>query len=139
MRAPALIAVLLPAPGAAFAEGEIAFPRQAILLLKILKFDHSMEKRAGATATVVVVYQEGDPEAEAERVELLAALEAAQRSVTFPLPVKSVVLPYVRAELAADPTALRPVAIYVTDGLGSHIPAISKVTRKLDILSFSDV
>src|SRR5262245_20991841 len=86
---------------AAFADDEIAISKQAILLLKILKFDRNLEKRAGGTATVAVLYQQGNPEAEAQRAELVPALESAARGVRLPVPVKVVAIPYSASKLEA--------------------------------------
>lgn len=138
MRAPRAIAALaLLAAPAALADEEVPLPQQAVLILKILKFDRALRVRAGATATLAVIYLENDHESEAVRTELQGALEAAARSVTFPLPVKVVRLPYSASQLDQDLAALKPAAAYVAPGLASQIQAISKATHQSHTLTFS--
>jgi hypothetical protein len=138
MRARAFTALaLLAAPAALAYESEVPMAKQAVLILKILKFDRSLETRAGGTATIAILYLENDRESEAVRVELQAALEAAARTVTFPLPVKVIRLPYSAAKIDADLAAAKPTATYVAPGLAAQLGAITRATRKSGTLTFS--
>jgi hypothetical protein len=106
-----IVIATLVAASASFAERqEVAMDQQAILLLKILKFDRALEKRASGVATVVIVYQQNDPESEAVRAEMQAALDAAQRKVSFPLPIRTVRLPYSALTFEADLANAKPAA-----------------------------
>lgn len=138
MLARAFAAAALIAASTAFAiVQEVAIEKQALLLLKILKFDRALETRASGTAIVAIVYQENDPESEAVRVEMQAALDSARRSVTFPLPIKTVRIPYSASGFESDLAQAKPAAAYVAPGLASQIPAISRATRRQGTLTFT--
>lgn len=137
MRACALAALALLAAPAALAEEEVPMAQQAVLLLKILKFDRSLESRAGDAATIAIIYLENNRESEAVRVELQGALETAAHTVPFPLPVKVVRLPYSASKIDDDLNAARPTAAYVAPGLAAQLPTLSKATRKNAVLTFT--
>jgi len=137
MRARTLVALSLLAAPAALADEEVPMPQQAVLLLKILKFDHSLEARAGGTATIAILYVENNPESEAVRVELQGALEAATHTVPFPIPIKVVRLPYSASRIDADLAEVKPTAAYVAPGLAAQLPTLTKATRKSATLTFT--
>ncbi|HEY8210596.1 MAG TPA: YfiR family protein [Myxococcaceae bacterium] len=137
-RAIAIAALLLAAPAALAAEQEVSMAQQAVLLLKILKFDRALEARSGGTATIAVVYLENDPDSEAVRAEILSTLEAATHTVNFPLPVKIVRLPYNASRIEKDLAAIKPVAAYIAPGLEAEIGALGRATRKQGTLTFTE-
>jgi hypothetical protein len=138
-RALTIAALLLLAARVAFAEGEVTLVQQAVLLLKILKFDRALEKRAGDsdTATIAVIYLENDPDSEAVRAEIQTTLEAATHTVKLPVPVKIVRIPYSASRIEKDLAAANPVAAYVAPGLEAQTAALSQATRKQGALTFS--
>ncbi|HYV49419.1 MAG TPA: YfiR family protein [Myxococcaceae bacterium] len=137
MRARALAALALLAAPAALADAEVPMAQQAVLILKILKFDRSLQARAGDIATIAILYADNDPESEAVRVELQGALEAAAHTVTFPLPIKVVHLPYSASKIDAELADAKPTAAYVAPGLASQVATLIKATRKSTTLTFT--
>lgn len=122
-------------------EGAELGPKQlAAMLLRVLAYDRNLKARAGGkTATIFVVYQEGNQASEALQSDVANALEDLAASVTVAeLRVSVFALAYSSAaDLEAKVAAKHPVAMFVCTGLADAVPALSSVARKRSILTLT--
>src|SRR5205814_5749356 len=110
----ALALVVLASPAHA---DPIPAEKRALILLRVLAYDHQLARRTGDDLVVVVVYRGGDKRSEAAATELVAALAEAARQVSVAgRAVRATRLAYsngLEGELARTRTA----AAYVCTGL----------------------
>lgn len=114
-------------------------PKQVVVvLLRILAYDRQLKARTnGKAAPILLVYQEGDPASEALQTDLNNVLEDLASTVSVAgLPIRVAGLAYTKPlALEARVLALHPVAVFVCPGLADHIPQISAICRKRQVLS----
>lgn len=133
-----LIAGLVAAPPA---EAQVPADHQAALLLRILAYDRNVRTRADSAVTVVVLHGAGEGESEKACAAVENALATLADAVTVSgLPVRVESLAYHDAAAFESAVAtLGAAAVYVCPGLGQAIPALSEVTRRRSLLSFTSV
>jgi hypothetical protein len=110
---------------------------QALLLLRVLAYDRNLRTRAGASATVLVLYRSGDLGSESRRGALRTAFDEVARDVVVSgLPVTVEELAYRNpAELEGRLEALHPAMVYVDRALEGSVLEITRVTRGRGVLS----
>ncbi len=116
-------------------------PKQiALLILRVLAYDRNLKARSdGKTASIVVLFQEGNQASESLQIDMENALEdLSSGAIISGLAVKVTSYAYANpAALDARLASLRAVALFVCSGLGDAIPNISTVARKRSVLSFT--
>jgi len=123
---------------AAADEGSASSSARALLILRILAYDHNLQKRAGQRVTVMVLYRSTDVTSVRVRDEVLASLTQVQRIKVAGLPIAVLAAPYGDGRALENRLAQsRPTAIFVCPGLEGDVGAISTVTRKAGVLSFA--
>lgn len=112
---------------------------QALLLLRILAYDHNLAKRADPkVVTVLVVYKKDASDSESAARGIYAALQEIARTTTVSgLPVQPVLVPYVAKTFDADASKGKMAAVYLSSGLDDALDSIVKSTRLRSMLSFS--
>jgi hypothetical protein len=111
---------------------------RALLILRILSYDHNLKKRAGQRVTVLVLYRAQDQSSLRVRDEVVESLTQVQRIKVAGLPISVQSAPFGDVHgLDARLSTTRPSAIFVCPGLESDIGAISAATRRGGVLSFS--
>jgi hypothetical protein len=140
MRRPTLaLCVLLgvAAPAAARAE-PMPVRQQALVLLRVLAYDHNLKTRARDAVTVIVVFDPRGEGSRAERDALVDGLDAVQRLRVLGMPVKveahELGPPNHLPELVAR---LRPSAVFLCQGQDAAVAAVSQLTRAARVLSFA--
>ena len=116
-------------------------PKQiAALVLRVLAYDRNLKRRSdGKSAPVLVLYQEGNQASEAQQNDLVNALEDLANSVGVSgLPVKVSALAYKDlSSLEVRLAELRPVAIFISTGLGPALAGLSALSRKRAVLTMT--
>jgi hypothetical protein len=135
----ALLAALCGAlPATAGAGEEVPADRQALILLRILAYDHDLEKRAGKVVTIVVVDDDDNRTSSDAGTAMAAALDACSDHATVAgLPIRVVRVAYVADTFAASLAAAGAAAVYLSPRLEAALPAIVAATRAHDALTFS--
>jgi YfiR/HmsC-like len=133
----AALALLVGTAGAPPAAAEVPAEKQAIILLRILAYDHALAERAGAAVRLAVVHGES-----------AAALACAgrMRSALDRL-VDRVVVPGKRfqvetmsaAEVSGQALARGGFSVlYMCSGGDAHVSAVVKAARLAQVLTFTD-
>lgn len=120
---------------------ELSPKQQALLAVRVLAYDRNLRKRVGErTATVVVLFQEGNQTSESVSLDMVGALEdIGATSTVGGLALKVVALAYnSAAELDAKAAALHPAAVYVCPGLSDAISAITTTAHKRFFLTMTN-
>ncbi len=116
-------------------------PKQiALLILRVLAYDRNLKARSdGKTASIVVLFQEGNQASESLQIDMENALEGLSSGASISgLAVKATSYAYANpAALDARLASLRAAAVFVCSGLGDAIPNITTVVRKRSVLSFT--
>jgi hypothetical protein len=132
-----LVLLALAWAGVARADGDVAHQR-ALLLLRVLSYDHNLRERAGDSVTVVLVYSARNAESRGDNAALREGLEALDKLRVAGLPFRVTSHEFVDAEqLRALVDRERPTALYLGPGLSEQVEGVSRATRAGRILSFS--
>ena len=131
------VALVLAAPRAWADDRDTSAQNTALLVLRILSYDHNLKTRAGARVTVLVLYHPYEESSDrAARQELVGYLKQMQRIKVAGLPVSVVTVPYSDANALADRLAqTRPAAVIV--GRGLDVSSISAATRRASVLTMT--
>lgn len=113
--------------------------KQALLLLRVLVYDRNLRSRAGGEVRVAVVFRAGNQGSEAQRDELVAALEEVSREVIAAgLPVKVLAVPYHdAADFEARLGRAAPACAFVCAWLEPMVKDVSRATQRHAVLSMS--
>ena len=141
-RRAAIVTLISAAAGfCSTAEAAELGPKQiALLILRVLAYDRNLKTRSdGKTASIVVLFQEGNQASESLQIDMENALEDLSSGASISgLAVKATSYAYANpAALDARLASLRAVAVFVCSGLGDAIPHITAVVRKRSVLSFT--
>jgi hypothetical protein len=111
--------------------------QQSLLAFRVLAYDRNLKNRAGEVATIAILFKRGHAESEDMRDKVATAMvEAAKTTDISGLAVKIVRITYKDAdELERVAGSQRLAAAYVCPGLLGDIHDISRVSRKLSILT----
>jgi hypothetical protein len=112
---------------------------QALLLLRILAYDHNLGSRtSNKTATIVVVSKPGNADSESVTGDVATAIKDIAKSTTIANnSIQVIRLSYVDKTFDADVARYKPAAIYLGPGLGDGISAITAITQARKMLSFT--
>lgn len=140
---PALVAllalVLTLGPHRALADDREAEAKNtALLVLRILSYDHNLKARAGQKVTVLVVSHADDEASERVRDDLVDALKRMQRIKIAGLPISVEALTWNDQKGFADRLdQTKPAAVFVCPGLDGATAEISAATRKSSSLTLT--
>ena len=134
----AALALVLGAPRASADDRDAAAQNTALLVLRILSYDHNLKTRAGARVTVLVLYHANDESSERVARQLVGSLKQMQRIKVAGLPIAVASLPVSDANgLEVRIAQTRPAAIFVCPGLDRELGSISAATRRARVLTLS--
>jgi hypothetical protein len=114
---------------------------QALLLLRILAYDHKLGDRVGnKTVLIYVVHKAGAPESEDPANEMIMTLrEIAKTTKLAGNAVQVVKVGFNDKTFEADIARYKAAAVYVAPSLGDSLAVISGATRKHKLLTFTGV
>jgi hypothetical protein len=112
---------------------------QALLLLRILAYDHRLAERVDNKAvTIYVLHKAGAADSDGAATELVNAVrEIAKKTKLAGNTIHIVKLAYNDKTFDADVAKQKAAALYVAPNLGESIAAIATVTAKHKLLSFA--
>jgi hypothetical protein len=124
--------------GAATARAQaLPTPTEAILLLRVLAYDHNLTERAGGAATIEVVFADGQADSQAMANDLTATFEALGAKTSLSgLTIKVAQVAYSDGFDAALADS-HAVALFACSGLDDDLDGISAATQKHHVLSFT--
>jgi hypothetical protein len=114
---------------------------QALLLLRILAYDHKLADRVdGKKVTIYVVHRSGAAESENPATEVVAALrEIAKSTKLAGNTIQVVKVAFNPKTVDVDLAKGKAAALYVAPGLGDSLAPIMALTAKRKLLSFTPV
>jgi hypothetical protein len=114
---------------------------QAVFLLRVLAYDRNLKTRTGEAASILLVYQEGnDPSATAKSDMLAAIAKIGKDAKVADLPIRVSAFAYSNPDgLDAAISNAKASAIYLCPGLDASVGAISDVSRRRSVLSFTGI
>ena len=126
--------------GRAWAEA-VPAKNQALLLLRILAYDHNLGSRSeSGKVTIVVAYKPGNADSEDVANGMVTILQDIAKSTTIANNSVTVVrLGCTEKTFDADMSRIKAAAIYVASGLGDNVGTITSTTQSRKVLSFSGV
>jgi len=134
----ALVIALQCLAGHAAADEGVPQGQQALLLLRTLAYDRNLAARAGAEATVLVLFKPGDAASTAAKDAMLTALATAAEKVKVAgLPVRALSRPLGRDSLHLALGEAGAVALYLCPGLEDASAEVAAATRATHVLSFA--
>lgn len=111
---------------------------KAVLILRILSYDHNLRMRAGDRVTVLVLHHAYEERSLRAREEIVGSLKQMQRVKVAGLPISIVSMPYSDAGGLQNRLAqTRPAAVFVCPGLEADVAAISAITRRASALTIA--
>jgi hypothetical protein len=133
-----LLVAVLGMPRFAHAEA-VPAKNQALLLLRILAYDHNLANRIdNKTVTIAVVAKGGNSDSEDIANELVSVIRELAKSTTISNNAINVVrLSYTDKTFDADIAKTKAAALYVAPGLGDAIVNIAGVTHERKLLTFT--
>jgi hypothetical protein len=121
-----------------FADG-MPTQKQALLLLRILAYDHNLGSRAdNKTVTIVVVSKTGNSESEDTASELISVIRDIAKTTTLANnAIRVSRLAFSDKTFDADVEQIKAAALYVAPGLADNLGTITATTQNRKILSFA--
>lgn len=112
---------------------------QALLLLRILAYDHKLAGRIESkTVTIFVVHKAGAADSDAAATELVNAVrEIAKKTKLAGNAIHVIKLAYSDKTFDADVSRQKAAALYVSPALGESLAVITGVASKHKLLSFT--
>jgi hypothetical protein len=114
---------------------------QALLLLRILAYDHKLGERVdGKKVTIYVVHKSGASESEDPANEMVTVLrEIAKSTKLAGNSIQVVKVAFNDKTFDADISKVKAAALYVSPSLGDSLAPIMAATAKRKLLSFTGV
>ena len=139
MRRAALLALVVTLAWPGRAGADVPADQQALVVLRILAYDHNLVSRSGKQIELAVIHETGDESSATAATKVEAAFARLAGKVTVAgLPVHVVAL--ATGEHLADDLRRHGVnAIYLCRGLDAEVLAIAKLARGRAALTFTDV
>lgn len=133
-----LVWLVLVLSGPAWAES-VPTKSQALLLLRILAYDHNLASRTdNKTVTIVIVSKTGSSESDDAAAELAGVIREIAKSTTIANNTIQVArLAYSDKTFDADVARYKPAAVYVAPALGDAVATITATTQSRKLLSFT--
>jgi hypothetical protein len=112
---------------------------QALLLLRILAYDHNLPNRTdNKKVTIVVLYKSGSSDSDDTANEVTNAIRDIGKSTTIAnSSIQVVRLAYSDKTFDGDVARTHAAALYVSPGLGDALGTITSTTQSRKLLSFS--
>jgi len=112
---------------------------QALLMLRILAYDHNLANRAdNKRVTIIVLYKAGNSDSDDASNDVTGAIRDISKSTTIANNAISVVrLVYSDKTFDADVARTKAAALYVAPGLGDSLGTITSTTQSRKLLSFT--
>ena len=134
------LALLVLTGGVAMAE-PLPSKNQALLLLRILAYDHKLGERVDSKkVTIYVVHKSGAAESEDPANEMITTLrEIAKSTKLAGNSIQVVKLAYNKDTFDADVGKVKAAALYVSPSLGDSLGVIVSSTSRRKLLSFTGV
>jgi hypothetical protein len=134
------LVVLVLTGGVAVAE-PLPAKNQALLLLRILAYDHKLGDRVdGKKVTIYVVHKAGAADSEDPANEMVGTLREIAKSTKLAGNAINVVkLAYNDKTFDADVGRVKAAALYVSPSLADSVGAITAVSAKRKLLTFTGV
>ena len=136
-RTAAAILLLLGLLAPVAAAQALPAPTQAVLLLRVLAYDHDLKARSGGSATIDVVYQKGDAESETMASQVVATLQALSAKASLNgLPIKVNPIAYgggLDPQIGTSPA----VAFFICAGLDDDTASIAESAQTHHALTFT--
>jgi hypothetical protein len=136
----ALGLILVLTSGIAIAD-PLPSKNQALLLLRILAYDHKLADRVdNKKVTIYVVHKNGAAESEDPANEMVGVLREIGKSTKLAgNTIQVVKLAFNDKTFADDVAKVKAAALYVSPSLGDSLATIMAVTTKRKLLSFTGV
>lgn len=132
----AAFALALGAPHSSASAYDASAQNKALLILRILSYDHNLRTRAGERVTVLVLHHPYEETSLRAREELVGSLKKMQRVKVAGLPINVASFAYSDTRGLESRLALtRPAAVFVCPGLEGEVGSISAVTRRASALT----
>lgn len=133
--------VLLVLTGGRAVAEPLPSKNQALLLLRILAYDHKLADRVvDKKVTIYVVHKSGASESEEPANEMVGTLREIGKSTKLAgNAIQVVKLAYNKDTFDADVGRVRAAALYVSPSLGDVLSPISAVAAKRKLLTFTGV
>jgi hypothetical protein len=131
--------VLLVLTGGVAVADPLPAKNQALLLLRILAYDHKLGDRVdNKKVTIYVVHKSGATDSEEPANEMVGVLREIAKSTKLAGNVIQVVkIAYSDKTFDSDVARVKAAALYVSPSLGDSVGAISAVTAKRKLLTFT--
>jgi uncharacterized protein DUF4154 len=112
---------------------------QALLLLRILAYDHKLADRTeNKRITIYVIHNANATESDAPANAMVGVLREISKSTKLAgNSVQVIKLPFNKNSFDADIGKLKAAALYVSPSLGDSLATITAVTAKRKLLSFT--
>lgn len=131
----AAAAILLLAQAPLRAE-TVPAARQATILLRALAYDDALKSRAGDQVAIVVLYDPGDTASRNESQAISGAFRDIEKLTIQGLPVRTLEMPFESGNgLAAKLKSSGVDAVYVCNGLASHVGALRKLAEEQRLIT----
>jgi YfiR/HmsC-like len=133
---PAVLAIAAVA-GARVAAADVPAEKQAIIMLRVLAYDHALAARAGPSVRLAVVYGDSAPALECASRMRAAFDELVRRVVVIGKPLEVETLP--AARVSGRSLAERGFSVlYMCRGSDGDVPGIANAARAARVLTFTD-
>jgi hypothetical protein len=112
---------------------------QALLLLRILAYDHNLASRTdNKKVTIVVVYKSGSSDSDDTSNDVAGAIRDISKSTTIANnSIQVVRMAYSDKTFDADVAKAKAAALYIAPGLGDNLATITTTTQNRKLLSFT--
>jgi len=136
-----ILLLVLGLTGTPAAAEPLPAKNQALLLLRILAYDHKLADRVDAKkVTIYVVHKSGASESEDPANEMIGVLRDIAKSTKLAgNTIQVVKVAYNEKTFDADIAKVKAAALWVAPSLGDSLAPISAVTTKRKLLSFTGV
>jgi hypothetical protein len=133
--------VMLVLTGGVAAADPLPSKNQALLLLRILAYDHKLGERiVEKKVTIYVVHKTGVAESEDAANDMVGKLrEIAKSTKLAGNAIQVVKLAYNKDTFDADVSRIKAAALYVAPSLGDSLSPITTVSSKRKLLTFTGV
>lgn len=137
----ALLCLALVFPRAARTEDNpVPLSRQIPILLKILTFDRTFDKRTDKRLNIGIVYNEQDPASRQNLQDIITVLNRYADKTIKNLPINYHPISYANEESLAEFARLHSINVfYVAPGNANHIAALLRISQRQKIITITGV